>query len=152
MARSVEAEGVAFAERGEAAIELAREAAAGENGIEQSNGVRGKTQRAALGLKFFGELGKDAMDFRSFVFGELHELVIELDGVEGLDENGLPGGARAVDHAGNGLAVGGAHGNDEAVVAQRDVVVAGFGTARGESLSDASARRRGREQWRDGFS
>ena len=61
-------------------------------------------------------------NLRRFVFGELHQLVVRLHRFEGLDKHGLPRAAGAVHHALHAAPVLRAHGNHEAVVAQRDVV------------------------------
>ena len=36
------------------------------------------------------EFRQNARDFDSFIFAELHEAIIQIDGFERLDENGLP--------------------------------------------------------------
>src|ERR1700679_1210036 len=63
------------------------------------------------------------MDFGLFFFQEADELVVLLDGFEGLDVDGLAGGACAVDDAGDApleLAPGG---DNEVVAADGDGVV-----------------------------
>src|SRR5580704_18676474 len=82
-------------------------------------------ERSAIGTDLFSELGENASDFRDFFFGELNEAIIQIDGFERLDENGLAGGAGSVDDARNGAAIAGANRNDEAIVAESDVVLAG---------------------------
>src|SRR5580700_9424187 len=79
-------------------------------------------ERSAIGTDLFSELGENASDFRDFFFGELNEAIIQIDGFERLDENGLAGRAGSVDDAWNGAAIAGANRNDEAIVAERDVV------------------------------
>ena len=56
---------------------------------------------------------------------KLNQAIIQIDRFERLDEHGLARGARSVNDARHGAPVGGAHGNHEAVVAQRDVIFAG---------------------------
>ena len=92
----------------------------------------------------FGELGENAGDLGDFFFGELNEAIIQIDGFERLDENSLSRGAGSVDDARNGAAIAGANRNHEAIVAERDVVLAG-GLAAGakdafERLLDFVAR------------
>src|SRR5208283_2342051 len=54
----------------------------------------------------------------------LHELIVSLHRFKGLDKHGLPGAAGAVHHTLHAAPVLRAHGNHEAVVAQRDIVLA----------------------------
>ena len=61
-------------------------------------------------------------------------MIVGVDGFERLEENGLAGGAGSVHHTGDGAALFGANRNDEAIVAQSDVVFAGGGVARAENL------------------
>ncbi len=82
--------------------------------------------------KPFGQLSEDARDFRGFILGELHEPVVELDGFKRLDENRLARGAGGVHDALHLPPFGRAHRNDEAIVAQRDVVFAGVAAARAQ--------------------
>jgi len=71
------------------------------------------------------------MDFGLFLFKESDELVVLLDGFEGLDEDGLAGRAGAVDDAGDAAFEFGADGDDKTVAADGDDVVLG-GAVRGE--------------------
>src|SRR5215472_385041 len=98
-------------------IEVTREAGPGEDGIEIRNGVGGSDKWSLGGLKLLGELSQDTKDFGGFVFRELHELIVGLDGLEGLEENGLTGAAGAVDDTRNASALLRAHWNNEPVVA-----------------------------------
>ena len=79
------------------------------------------------------ERGENAGDFGGFIFRELDEAIVEIDGLERLDENSLAGGAGGVDYAWDGAAIGSADGNYEAVVAERDVIVAGLVAAGAEN-------------------
>ena len=81
------------------AVEFAREAGARENRIEIRRWLRrraraGRDRRAAG-----GQLVEDARDFGGFFFAKLHQAIIQLDGFERLDENGLARGAGGVHHA-----------------------------------------------------
>src|SRR5262249_61250357 len=69
-----------------------------------------------------------------FVLRQLYELVVGLDGLERLHENGLARGAGAVDDAMYAAAMFGTHRNDKAVIAHRDVVFARFRISRAEDL------------------
>ena len=99
--------------------------ARGEHRVELRDRRRRKAQRPEICAQPLGQLFEDARDFGCFVFGELHELVVELNRFERLDENRLAGRARGVHDALHLPPLRRAHGDDEAVVAQRDVVFAG---------------------------
>ena len=75
---------------------------------------------------------EDSRDFRGLVLGKLHEPVVVLDGFKRLDENCLPRGAGGVHDALHLAPLGRAHRDDEAVVAQRDVIFAGVAAARAQ--------------------
>ncbi len=60
------------------------------------------------------------MDLARFFFGEPHQLVVEVDGFERLDEQRVAAGARAVDHAVELAALPGDHRHHEALVADGD--------------------------------
>ena len=106
------------------AIEFARETRARECGIEFGNGLNRKAQRPEICAQALGQFVEDARNFRRFVLGKLHEPVVVLDGFKRLDENGLAGRAGGVHDALHLSPLGRAHRNDEAVVAQRDVIFA----------------------------
>ena len=86
------------------------------------------------------QLFQDARDFGDFFVAQLDQTVIEIDRFERLDENRLPRGARAVHYARNGAALGSAHRNHEAVVAERDVVFALFARGLAARAQDAFER------------
>ena len=124
VAGCVEPERIAHGKFGNGTIEFAGEAGASENRIEMRD-VRGCClQRAAFGADAVSQLREDVRNFDGFFLAELDEAIVEVDGIERLDENGLAGGAGGVDDAGHLAAVAGANGDDEAVVTQRDVVFA----------------------------
>ena len=123
MACSFQLQLAASAKFRDAGIEVAGKTGAGKNAVQFGNGCGGGLQGPA-GLQSSGELFQDAKNFGGFIFGKLNELIVGLDGFEWLDENGLPCGAGAMDHALHGAAMFGAHRNDEAVVAQGDIVFA----------------------------
>ena len=76
------------------------------------------------------EFRENAGNLGQFFFGELNEPVVQIDRFERLDVNGLARGARGVHHTWNSAAIGRTHGDDEAFIAQRDVVLAGLFAAR----------------------
>ena len=60
------------------------------------------------------------MHFARFLFGEPHQLVVQVDGFQRLDEQGVAAGAGAVDHAVQFAALPGDHRHHEALVADGD--------------------------------
>ncbi len=107
------------------AIEFPRESRARENRIEMRDRSRPPPQAAPRSARSrsVSSARMRAISAASSS-AQLHQPVIEIDRFERLDENGLPRGARAVHHAGHRAPVRRAHRNHEAVVAQRDVVLA----------------------------
>ncbi len=130
MARGFQTQLTRFREFGHGGVEVLCEAGAGEDAVECGDGVGGSDQRLAEEPQAFRQLAEDADDFGGFVFGKLNQLIVGLDRFERLEEYGLAGGAGAVHYAGNGTAMLGAHRNHEAVVAEGDVVFAGFRVSR----------------------
>src|SRR5262249_45726140 len=125
-------------EFGKAGVEIAGEAAAGEEAVEFSDGCGSGFEGTADGAKAIGEFFENAEDFGGFVFGKLNELVVALDGFEGFHEDGLAGAAGAVNDTLNIAAMFGANGDDEAIVAKGDVIFAGFRLTRAEDLLQGS--------------
>ena len=117
---------------GQRAIEFARKTRTRERGIEFGNRLDRKTQRPEICAQALGQLGKDSRNFRGLVLGKLHEPVVVLDGFKRLDENGLPRRAGGVHDALHLAPLGRAHRDDEAVVAQRDVIFASVAAARAQ--------------------
>ncbi len=111
------------------AIEFSGETRARENGIEFGDGLDRKTQRPEISAQALGQLIEDSRNLRRFVFGKLDEPVIVLDGFKRLDENGLPGRACGVDNALYLAPFSRAHGDDEAIVPQGDVILARIAAA-----------------------
>ena len=106
-----------FAEARDDAIELDRKARLGEDQIQ----LRHNCQRLADGIGVAAQtvrhFEQDAVDFAGFLFAQPHQLVVEVDGFERLDEQGVPAGADAVDDAIELAALPGDHGHHEALVA-----------------------------------
>jgi hypothetical protein len=87
---------------------------------------------------------EDAVDLGLLFFEEADELVVLLDGFEGLDVDGLAGGAGAVDYAGDAALLLGFDGDDEAVAADGDEVFLGVavgGERRSAARRDSSMTR-----------
>ncbi len=105
------------------ALILLSEAGLGELQLEFAEDFDGGED----GLGLLAEAGRhfeeDAMDFALLVFEEANEFVVLLDGFEGLDENGLTGGAGSVDDALNTALLLGFDGDDETVATDGDQLV-----------------------------
>src|SRR4029077_738986 len=110
----------------DAGVKVAGKTGAGKDAVEFGDGCGSGLKRTEHGLQTTGEIFQDAKNFCGFVFGKLNELIVGFDGFEGLDENGLACGAGAVDNALYGAAMFGTDGDDEAVVALRDVIFSAF--------------------------
>src|SRR2546425_7288035 len=134
MTRGVETQLIPLCELRRSCVELAGKTGAREDAVELGNRFSGGTQRDEKRLQAHGQLAQDTRDFSGFVFGKLHELVVGLDGFEGLEEERLTRRAGAMHNTGNRPPVLRAHGNDEAVFAQRDVVFSRLGAACAENL------------------
>ncbi len=80
-----------------------------------------------------GHLEQNAMDLRLLFVEQAHQLVVLLDGLERLDEDGLAAGAGAVDDALHAALLLDFHRNHEALAADGDEFVlhgAAFGKRR----------------------
>src|SRR5579863_2646289 len=96
MPRGIEPELSVVMESGNGAIVLASIASAGKKRIELSDNLRVVPQCRRLPAQHLCQSGQDARNFGSLVVGKLHELVVQFDGHQGLDKNGLSRGARTV--------------------------------------------------------
>ena len=67
-----------------------------------------------------GHLAQDAVHFARFFLGQAHQLVVEVDGFERLDEQRVAAGAGAVDHAIQLAALPGDERHHEALIADGD--------------------------------
>ena len=63
---------------------------------------------------------ENAMDLGLFLVEKAYELVVLLDGFQGLDEDGLAAGAGSVDYSLDAAPLLGLDGNDEAVATDGD--------------------------------
>ena len=139
IARGIQAQEIALLKRGHHAINFTRESRAGENGIEMGD-LRGRRpERGSFGAEPLGKFRKDPRNFDELFFGKLDQPIVQIDGFKWLDKNGLTGGARAVDHAGYAAPFGCAHGDHEAVVAQRDIIFAGGFAASAQNAFERAA-------------
>ncbi len=67
-----------------------------------------------------GHLHQDAVDFAHLLFGEAHQFVVEVDGFQRLDEQGMAAGTGAVNDAIQLAALPGDYRDHEALVANGD--------------------------------
>ncbi|HRJ21321.1 MAG TPA: hypothetical protein PLF84_19910, partial [Bryobacteraceae bacterium] len=107
-------------ESGDDGVGLYGEVGAGEDGVEGGEGAGGEADFGGVFAEACGQFGEDAMDFAEFFIGEADEVVVEFDGFEGFDEEGLSRPAGGMDDARGFLLGGRDDGDDEAVVADGD--------------------------------
>ena len=110
----------AVAEAGNGAVEFGGEAGLAEDQLELRHGDQRLADGIAVAAQAAGDFDQDAKNFAHLFFGEAHQLVIQVDGLDGLDEQGGAAGAGAVDDAIELAALAGDDGHDEALVADGD--------------------------------
>ena len=110
----------AVAEARHDAIEIGGEARLGEDHLELRHGDQRLPDGVAVPAQAVRHFEQDAVDFASLLFGEAHQLVIQVDGFERLDEERVAAGAGAVDDAVELAALPGDDRHHEALVADRD--------------------------------
>ena len=118
-------EGQLLREDGADAVEGVGEAGAGEVGFDFGEDGGAEMDGGGVLAEGAGHGDEDAVDLGLFFVEEADEFVVLLDGFEGFDEDGLAGGRRAVDDAGDVALELGFDGDDEAVAANGDEVVLG---------------------------
>ena len=118
VARVLEVE--ALAEAGNDAIEIVGELRLAEDQFEFCDGDQGLADGIAVGAQAVGHLEQDAVDLAHFLFGEAHEFVVEVDGLERFDKERVAAGTGGVDHAIDLAALSGNHRDDEALIADGD--------------------------------
>src|SRR3954468_1953336 len=109
-----------LSERRNYAIEIAGETRFAEDELQLRHRRKGLPDRIAVRAEPRRHLDKNAMDLAHLLFGEANEFVVEIDGFERLDEQRMPAGARAVDHAVELAPLSCDDGHDEALIADRD--------------------------------
>src|SRR5579859_3160547 len=87
------------AEEGFYAVVVFGEAGLGELQFEFREGFQRGLNFAGLRTDMLCHFEQDAMDLRQLFFEQPHEFIVLLDCLEGLDEDGLAAGARAVNDA-----------------------------------------------------
>ena len=107
---------------GDAAVEIDGEFGFGEEEVEDGDDAEGCLDGAGEDAEAICEFFQDAVDFAVFLFLESDEFVVEIDGFERFQKEGLAGVGRSVDDAGEFAALPGDDGDDEAVVANRYVL------------------------------
>src|SRR5204863_6936495 len=113
---------------------IASEPRSGKNAVQAGNCVRGGKKKRPNKLQSFSETPEDVENFRCFIFGELHELVVGFQRFQWLEEHSLSRAARAVHDTGHAAAVFGPDGNDKSIVTQGNVILAGTRIARAQNL------------------
>src|SRR5580704_73914 len=126
MSNAFQAQFAGFGEFRNRGVEFLRESRARENAVEFRNRSSRGLERTTYLLQLVREFAQDAQNFCRFIFAELYELIVGFDGLERLHENGLSRRACAVDDSRNISTMFGAHGNDESVIPEGDVVLSCF--------------------------
>jgi hypothetical protein len=111
------------AERRAHAADQPREARAGLHDIELRGGPEHPLQIERPGAERVGEREEDPPDFLGLLLGQGHDVVVDLDGAERLEEEARPARGAAVDDARDRAAVLGAHEQHVAAVAVGDDLV-----------------------------
>ena len=130
MTRGVEAQPRAIDKHRHGALEFACKACARKQRIHQRNRLRSRRQRRVLAAQARSQLVEYAHDFRGLVFGELHQVIVAVQGFQRLNEHRLTRRACAVNDARHVAALRRTHRYHKPVVAQRDVVLARLFAAR----------------------
>ncbi len=107
------------------AVEGDGETGAGEVRFDFGEDAGAEVDRGGVLAERVGHGYEDAVNLGLFFVEETDEFVVLLDGLEGFDEDGLAGGGRAVDDAGDLAFELSFDGDDEAVAADGDEVVLG---------------------------
>ena len=102
------------------AVELFGEARLGELQFQLGQRFHRSQQRVGLLAQTRGHLQQDAMNLRLLVVQEPHQIVVLLNRLQRLDENGLAAGRRSVRHSLHAPPLLDLHGDDEAIAANRD--------------------------------
>lgn len=124
MAGAAEGDGVASLRQDRSeAVELIGEAGAGGEGVELGENRGAAEKTVGVEADGAGHAHEDAMDFGLFFVEEAKEFVVGFDGLQGLDEDSLASGGRAMDDAGDAAAELGFDGDGEAVAADGDEFV-----------------------------
>src|SRR5438034_327022 len=119
MARAFQTQFIRCRKLGHRGVKFPRESRPCKHAIKLRNGPCSSEERPADHLQFLSELAQNPQNFRSFILGKLHQLVVGFDGFERLQEDRLPRRAGSVHHAGNAPPMLGTHGNHEAIVSQQ---------------------------------
>jgi len=80
----------AVAEPGDGAIELGGKARLGEDQLQLRHGDQGLANGAGVGAQAVGHFEQNAVNLARLFLGQPHQLVVEVDGFERLDEQGVP--------------------------------------------------------------
>jgi hypothetical protein len=116
-------EGELLREDGPDAVQCVGEAGAGHVGLDLGEDAGAEVDCGGLLAERAGHGDEDAVDLGLLLVEQADELVVLLDGFEGLDEDGLPGRGRPVDNAGDAALELHFDRDDEAVAANGDEVI-----------------------------
>ncbi len=108
------------AEAGDGAVEVRRKVGLGEQQIQPAYGLDTGLNLGAMRPQQLGQLPQNAQDLALLFFAQAHQFIVQVDGLERLDEQRVAAAAGAVNHAVDLALLAGHHRHDEAIVAQRD--------------------------------
>ena len=113
----------ARAEDRNTAVEFVAEAGFGEDQIQRSHDGGGGTDSGGMSAKTVCEFAQDAVDLAHLFLLQADEFVVEVDGFERFQKQGLACVARTVHHARQFAALPGDDGDNKTVIADGDVFV-----------------------------
>src|SRR5690348_6547274 len=105
------------------AVKSLRKFGLGENQLQARQSLGGGGDCGRVRSQAGGEFAQDAVDFTRLLFGESHQLVVELNGFERLHEKRMAAAAGSVNHAIDTPLAAGDYGNHEAVIADGDKIL-----------------------------
>ena len=110
------------AEARDHAAEIGGEVGLGEQHLEFAESMPGAADRGRVLPQPFRHLAQNPMHLARLFLGEAHQLVVQLDGFQRLEEQRVAGAAGAVDHALDAALLAGNQRHHEAVITNSDVV------------------------------
>ena len=103
-------------------IEIARERCLREQQVQLADHLHRPANIGRMRTELIRNLAQDAKDFALLFFAQPHEFVVEIDGIQRLDEQRLTAAACAMDNAVDPPLLPGNHRDDEPIVSNRDVL------------------------------
>src|ERR1700674_4364382 len=132
--RTFQSQFICFGELRDRGVKIPRESRPRKHAVEFRNRPTCRQERPADNLQLLRELAQNPHDFRGFVLGKLHELVVRIDGFERLHEYRFPRRARSVHPSRKAPPCVGPYGNHETIVPQRDVIFSRLRIPRAQNL------------------